>query len=83
MPVLKSVAATASPVSLTGGDEGSSRHVQPGLLAGVQLVAAHDWLKQKSQQHVASSLFVSSSTAESTGTTGVATAAMSPAIQVC
>jgi len=83
MPVLKSVAAIASPVSLTGGDEGSSRHVQPVLLRDVQLVAAHDWLKQKSQQHVASSHLLSSSTAESTGTTDVATAAVPPAIQVC
>ena len=81
MPVLKSVAAIASPVSLTGGDEGSSRHVQPVLLRDVQLVAAHDW--QKSQQHVASSHLLSSSTAESTGTTDVATAAIPPAIQAC
>ncbi len=82
MTVLNSVAATASPVILLGGDEGSSRHVQPVLLGDVQLVAAHDWLKQKSQQHVASSHLLSSSTAESTGTTDMATTAMPPAIQV-
>ncbi|DBA67065.1 TPA: hypothetical protein ACH3X2_001395 [Trebouxia sp. C0005] len=79
--VRKSVAATASPVSLTGGDEGSSRHVQPVLLANVLPQAAHDWLKQKSQQHVASSRLLSSSTAESTDTTDTATAAMPTEIQ--
>ena len=83
MTVRKSVAATASPVSLTGGDEGSSRHVQPVLLANVLPQAAHDWLKQKSQQHVASSRLLSSSTAESTDTTDTATAAMPTEIQVC
>lgn len=83
MTVHQSVAATASPVILLGGYEGSSRPVQPVLLGDVLQPAAHDWLKQKSQQHVASSHPLSSSTAESMGTTDVATEAMPPAIQVC
>ena len=81
--VLESVAATTSPVSLTGGGEGSSGHVQPVVLGDVVPQAAHDRLKQKSQQHAASSHLLSSSTAESVDTTGMATAAMPPAVQVC
>ena len=80
--VLESVAATTSPVSLTGGGEGSSGHVQPVLLGDVVPQTAHDRLK-KSQQHAASSHLLSSSTAESVDTTGMATAAMPPAVQVC
>lgn len=78
--VLESVAATTSPVSLTGGGEGSSGHVQPVLLGDVVPQTAHDRLK-KSQQHAASSHLLSSSTAESVDTTGMATAAMPPAVQ--
>lgn len=80
--VLRSVASTASPVILLGGNESSSRHVQPVLSGDALPQAANDWLKQKSQQHVASSHLLSSSTAESTSTTDMATAAMPPAIQV-
>ncbi|KAL0026489.1 hypothetical protein WJX77_002385 [Trebouxia sp. C0004] len=71
-----SVASTASPVILPGGNEGSSRHVQPVPLGDVLPQAADDWLKQKSQQHVASSYLLSSSTAKCWSTTDMATATL-------